>query len=416
MSDIKNALYAAVISVPIFLSGCAFTTLGRSMTNALFERKEETRQIMEEAFTEVLFGQKRSSPRDKKAARKIEEYKKYLHPELSRLRKDGDFALAQGDAYTALTAYTYCRDILGIEAVAQVRRDKGDLEQYLNIKSSCSESGFEVNDARGYGTAVKRGYIFIKPVNFYFPTDKKEYEKDYFNSPFFVADQNPKTAKQTIETFETMLTDLSSKKLIVFEDAAIMNSSKRNIERIIIEIGKKDSLFLTDLFYSNNSINEYNNGKIDERELFKQQGFSDNWLDYLKNIGYSSLFSALKNKGIKIIGARTDFVNEPYSSDVSLVEEISNQLKNGKTVYVSAQSPRMCLQHLPFLMEQQGIAHTIVSQSISEEEKYNELKKKLNDNTVLRVGEDWYILNNADRLDLDKYNEVKKSGERIAHN
>ncbi len=402
MNKIKSLIYPSLISSSIILGGCSFNSLGKSITNSLFKRKEETRQIMAEAFKEALFGKSKT------------ENKFSSETPLKYLSKDGDYCLEKGDSYSALRAYTLSKDVLGIEAAAIVSRDKNNFREYMKIRESMRNGGIELNDARGYLNAMRRGYTFSKPRNFFLSLEKENYEQDYFSTPFCVADQTENMCNQSTTTLETMFNQISDKSFILLEDVTISAGCKKNMIKIIKKTGSNKDIFLSDILYQNDSINEYNSGLINEEQLFEKQGFYGHWLNYLDKLEYDSLFSELRNRGINIFGVKKKgFKEEPLKHDIYLMNKSKELLENAEKVYIGTQVSRTSLQHLPLLFEKEDLNFSIISQMVSTESRYNQLENLLkNTDNVLKVGDNWYMFNEININEANIYLKIKEKGER----
>jgi len=144
-------------------SGCATSgtvdKMSEGIVSKLFERKEETTSVMGGAMSKAFFD---ASER---------KYKFRLESSLS---KDGEYYLSKGDYYLAAKAFGYSRNLLGMEAAAQIARDKGHLKDFMQISQGLIDNeNFEYNAERGYNHAVEAGYEFRKPADLFFSKEKK---------------------------------------------------------------------------------------------------------------------------------------------------------------------------------------------------------------------------------------------------
>jgi len=149
-------------------SGCATSKvmdkLSGGVVSRLFERKEETTEIMGGAIDQALF--------------KSDE-RKYKIRDLPSLSRDADLCLMKGDYYLAAKAYAYAKNFFGMEAAAQVARDKNYFKDFIAISQGLIDNeNFEYNPERGYNYAVNVGYNFKKPPDFFFSSEKKSIDTE----------------------------------------------------------------------------------------------------------------------------------------------------------------------------------------------------------------------------------------------
>jgi len=150
--------------IAVCLNSCTTSGIVDRLTggivNNLFEKKEDTTDVMTEAVKRSFFSSGEG------------QYEITL--DLSSLSRDGDICLANGDYYLAFKAYSYAGNIYGMEAAAQVARDKNCFKDFVAISQGLEDNeNFEYNPFRGYIYAVEKGYEFKKPANFFFSTKKK---------------------------------------------------------------------------------------------------------------------------------------------------------------------------------------------------------------------------------------------------
>ncbi len=376
-------------------AGC-FTQLGEGIVSGIFRRKEDTKEIMKEAFKEAIFNSS-NSPKIK------------FTEDNKRLSEDGDYFLTEQNPKSALEDYIAARDLDGIEATVIVFRDKNYITHYLTLSQLLKEEGFNLNPTRGYINATKRGYVFEKPESFFLSDKKEEYEEDYFKNSFTILDTQD--SKRTA-SLEEMLDCLHNEKLIIFDHLYQFSSQRKNIEKILNSPSSTESVFLFDMLYNNESIKKYNKGEIREESLWQVNGIPEAWNSFLEKSGYNSLLKILKSKNIDIVGTRlsTNIFYNVYEWDTSLVKQAQEQLANGKKIYICVGSSRAWLHHLPFLLEKEtGTTPAIVSQNPGSFERYEKLKNNLARDKVLKVGDkNWFVFSDINSEEDKEYHALAK--------
>ena len=347
----NNKSLRSVLVGCLLLNSCTTTgvvdKLSGGIVTKLFEKKEDTAEVMSKSVRTALFGNENG------------QYKVTI--DLSYLSKDGDRYLQVGQYYLAFKCYSYANNLYGMEACGEVARDKGGLKDYVSISQGFEDNpNFEHNHMRGYIFASKKGYKFRKPDDFYFPRNKKTYEQGYFENSFLITDR---PFEKKPESLDSMVKDLSDKKVVIFEDSIQSKNSRANLIHLLQKLSPENTVFISDY--------------LNPADLNKKE--------------YDALIENIKQRNSRI--EETKFLSKTdsdiFEQDLSLAKHIKELVKKDKRVFLSLSSERVYVHHLPFLLKQSGVEPCIVSQTSVE--KYRSLVG-LADVKILKIGNDWAML------------------------